>query len=60
MEQGLSTRKLIQRLLVLVVAMFAFLNRWNDTLATPLEAPAATVAQQAIGAQGWTAGKHTA
>jgi len=41
-----------------VVAMFAFLNRWNDTLATPLEAPAASVALQALGAQGWTPGKH--
>ena len=43
-----------------VVAMFAFLNRLNDTLGTPLEAPAATVAQQALGAQGWTPGKHAA
>ena len=41
-----------------VVAMFAFLNRWNDTMATPLEAPAAAIAQRALGDQGWTAGKH--
>ena len=41
-----------------VVAMFAFLNRWNDTMATPLEAPAAAVALRALGDQGWTAGKH--
>ena len=41
-----------------VVAMFAFLNRWNDTLGTPLETPAAQVAQKAIGDQGWSAGKH--
>ena len=43
-----------------VVAMFAFLNRWNDTMATPLEAPASNVAVQALGAQGWSSGKHGA
>jgi uncharacterized peroxidase-related enzyme len=41
-----------------VVAMFAFLNRWNDTLATPLEAVPTQVAGQALGAQGWHPGKH--
>jgi alkylhydroperoxidase family enzyme len=41
-----------------VVAMFGFLNRWNDTMATPLEAVPAGVASRAIGGQGWTAGKH--
>ena len=43
-----------------VVAMFAFLNRWNDTLGTPLEASPMAVAAQALGGQGWTAGKHAA
>ena len=42
-----------------VVAMFAFLNRWNDTMATPLEASPIAVAQQALGDQGWTPGKHS-
>jgi alkylhydroperoxidase family enzyme len=41
-----------------VVAMFAFLNRWNDTMATPLEAVPETVALQALGDQGWSPGKH--
>jgi len=41
-----------------VVAMFAFLNRWNDTMATPLEAVPEVVAMQALGAQGWVPGKH--
>jgi uncharacterized peroxidase-related enzyme len=41
-----------------VVAMFAFLNRWNDTMGTPLEAAPLAVAQQALGKQGWAAGKH--
>jgi uncharacterized peroxidase-related enzyme len=41
-----------------VVAMFAFLNRWNDTMATPLEAVPVEVAKKALGGQGWSPGKH--
>jgi uncharacterized peroxidase-related enzyme len=43
-----------------VVSMFAFLNRWNDTMATPLEAQPQALASQVLGAQGWDAGKHRA
>jgi uncharacterized peroxidase-related enzyme len=41
-----------------VVAMFGFLNRWNDSMATPLEAVPTAIAEKAVGAQGWTPGKH--
>lgn len=41
-----------------VVAMFAFLNRWNDTMATPLEAVPGALASEVLGAQGWRPGKH--
>jgi uncharacterized peroxidase-related enzyme len=41
-----------------VVAMFGFLNRWNDTMATPLESVPNAVAAQALGVA-WHAGKHT-
>ena len=43
-----------------VVAMFGFLNRWNDSMATPLEPVPTAVAQQAASAAGqaWSAGKH--
>ncbi len=41
-----------------VVAMFGFLNRWNDSMATPLEPAPLAVAQQAFGTQGWVPGKH--
>ena len=41
-----------------VVAMFGFLNRWNDSMATPLEARPVEVAMQAVGTQGWGPGKH--
>jgi uncharacterized peroxidase-related enzyme len=43
-----------------VVAMFGFLNRWNDSMATPLEPVPVAVADKALGAQGWTPGKHAA
>ncbi len=41
-----------------VVAMFGFLNRWNDTMATPLEAVPLKVAVDAAGEKGWAPGKH--
>lgn len=43
-----------------VVALFGFLNRWNDAMATELEAPAAADGQRWLAAQGWSAGKHVA
>jgi uncharacterized peroxidase-related enzyme len=41
-----------------VVAMFGFLNRWNDSLATPLEAAPIAVATRAAGERGFDPGKH--
>ena len=41
-----------------VVALFGFLNRWNDSMATALEAVPEQVAQRAAGARGWSPGKH--
>lgn len=43
---------------VSIVALFGFLNRWNDTLATRLEEVPGDVAGRLLGQQGWTAGKH--
>ena len=43
-----------------VVAMFGFLNRWNDSMATPLEARPLEVAVQAAGERGFDAGKAVA
>jgi hypothetical protein len=40
--------------------MFGFLSRWNDTMATPLEAVPLAVAVKAAGDKGWSAGKHGA
>ncbi len=40
------------------VSLYGFLNRWNDSLATPLEEGSAEFADAAIGDRGWTRGKH--
>ena len=43
------------------VALFGFLNRWNDSMATELEELPAEVARNTIAAStGWEAGKHGA
>lgn len=44
--------------LVAVSALFAWLNRWNDTLATELEALPRSFAEGALAAHGWSAAKH--
>ena len=44
--------------IVASIALFGYLNRWNDTMATALEPLAVEVAERAIGAVGWEAGKH--
>ena len=40
------------------VSLYGFLNRFNDSLATPLEEGSATFAEETIGEQGWTRGRH--
>lgn len=44
--------------IVATIALFGYLNRWNDTMATTLETRAVEVAERAIAAVGWSAGKH--
>lgn len=44
--------------IVASIALFGFLNRWNDTMATTLEPLPAGRASDLIGAIGWQAGKH--
>ena len=47
--------------IVASVALFGFLNRWNDTMATELEELPTEVANATIGqSAGWEAGKHVA
>ncbi len=41
-----------------VIALFGFTNRWNDTMATPLEAEPVEVAERVLAPQGWSHEKH--
>ena len=41
-----------------VVCMFGVLNRWNDSMATPLEDEPLAVAGAVLGDRGWEVGKH--
>jgi uncharacterized peroxidase-related enzyme len=41
-----------------VVAVFGFLNRWNDTMGTPLEEEPIEVGEKYLAQHGWSAGKH--
>jgi alkylhydroperoxidase family enzyme len=44
--------------LLSVVALYGFFNRWNDGLATPLEATARGFAETHLQPQGWDIGNH--
>src|SRR5215470_11895263 len=44
--------------IVAAIAFLGFLNRWNDTLATPLEPVPRDFAERHLAAAGWTLGKH--
>lgn len=41
-----------------VVSVFGFLNRWNDSLGTPLEAEPLAIAEKLLQPRGWAPGKH--
>lgn len=41
-----------------VVSLFGYLNRWNDSMGTPLEADAITSGEQWLAQKGWEVGKH--
>lgn len=41
-----------------VVCMFGVFNRWNDSMATPLEEEPITRAGELLADHGWSAGKH--
>jgi uncharacterized peroxidase-related enzyme len=44
--------------IVAVIAFMGFLNRWNDTLATPLEAAPRSFAERHLAGSGWSIGRH--
>ena len=44
--------------LVATIAMFGFLNSWNDTMGTPLEDQAMAAGDKYLAHRGWAPGKH--
>lgn len=41
-----------------VIALFGYLNRWNDSMGTQLESPAIESGEKYLSRKGWTTGKH--
>ncbi|MBA3582201.1 MAG: carboxymuconolactone decarboxylase family protein [Gammaproteobacteria bacterium] len=56
LRQHFSEPEIVE--LVGAIALFGYLNRWNDTMATDLEAEPLAMANKHLGPRGWTAGKH--
>ena len=44
--------------IVAVISFFGFMNRYNDTMATPLEDEPAHFGETHLAKHGWSAGKH--
>jgi uncharacterized peroxidase-related enzyme len=44
--------------IVAAISFLGFLNRWNDSFATPLETAPRNFAEQHLSSGGWTIGKH--
>jgi alkylhydroperoxidase family enzyme len=40
------------------IGLFGFMNRWNDTMATPLEEEPLEVGAKHLAGHGWEVGKH--
>ena len=41
-----------------VISLFGFMNRWNDTMATPLEAEPTEIGERFLAKGGWSNAKH--
>lgn len=41
-----------------VISLFGFMNRWNDSMATPLEAEPTEVGERFLSKRGWSDAKH--
>ncbi|MDE2227757.1 MAG: carboxymuconolactone decarboxylase family protein [Alphaproteobacteria bacterium] len=58
LKQHWSEEQIVEMLAA--VAMYGFLNRWNDTLATELEDAPLKSGDALLRRHGWSAGKHAA
>jgi uncharacterized peroxidase-related enzyme len=44
--------------IVATISVFGFMNRWNDTMATPLEDEPIEIGEKFLASHGWNVGKH--
>lgn len=56
LKKHFSTREIVE--IVGLIAFFGFLNRWNDTFATPLEDMPLEYARKVLPGTGWEEDKH--
>ncbi len=56
LKEHYSTEEIVA--IVAVIALFGWLNRWNDTMATQLEDEPNAFASGAFAQKGWEVGKH--
>jgi uncharacterized peroxidase-related enzyme len=56
LSEHFSERQVVE--IVAVIALFGYLNRWNDTMATTLEVSPKAFALDTLKSQGWAPGKH--
>ena len=56
MKQHWSEGQIVE--IAATVSLFGFMNRWNDSMATPLEEEPIEVGETHLAGKGWTPGKH--
>ncbi len=56
MKQHWSETQIVE--IVGVIALFGWLNRFNDTMATPLEEEPIEVGEKFLAPHGWNVGRH--
>ncbi|MEO0899882.1 MAG: carboxymuconolactone decarboxylase family protein [Bacteroidota bacterium] len=56
LEKYFSPPQIVE--IVSTISVFGFLNRWNDSMMTPIEEKALNFANQHLKESGWNAGKH--
>lgn len=56
MRQYFDDEQIVE--IVAVISVFGFLNRFNDTMGTPLEDVPTATGQRYLASHGWTPGKH--
>jgi uncharacterized peroxidase-related enzyme len=58
LKQHFSDEQIVE--IVAVISVFGYLNRWNDTMATELEASPIAAGRKFLSSRGWRTGKHGA